>query len=243
MAPPVFVRTGGRWRSRLTFTTYNAMKHNIKPSTALVVGGIILAGAFLVAAIVSPESLDGILHPDEERRDRIKKEMERQKGGDADGQSDGQPGQEEETKSGAITPTPLPEETVQTAEREIRGDERTSKPECISRDQVVNIIGASEEAREGRVIGINVSPDGSRIRVAYQKKSFLGIGSGENQIEGILRRGLRNRFSDRLIKSLKVRSDGDRSIKQGGQNINVEILGIETLQAGCRWSLASAEPR
>ncbi len=64
------------------------MKLNIKPSTALAVGGITLAGAFLLIAIVSPESLDGILRADEQRSDRIKKEMERQKGSDADGRSD-----------------------------------------------------------------------------------------------------------------------------------------------------------
>jgi len=209
------------------------MKLDIKPSTALAVGGITLAGAFLVTAIVTPESLDGILHPGEERSDQIKKEMERQKEIDADGQSSARLRPEEETKSAAITPTPLPEETAPALEGKIRGDER--KPECISRDQVVNIIGASEEAREGRVIGISVTPDGGRIMVAYRKKTFLGIGSGENQIEGILQRGLRNRFPDRLIKSVKVRSDGNRSVRRGAQNVNVEVLEIETLQAGCRW--------
>src|SRR5262245_66602309 len=60
----------------------------IKPATALVVGGIILAGAFVVTAIVSPKYLDWILHPSEERNDQIKKEMERQKGSDPNGQSD-----------------------------------------------------------------------------------------------------------------------------------------------------------
>ncbi len=210
---------------------YNSMKFDIKRSTALAVGGITLAGAFLVTAIVSPESLDGILHPGDERSDRIKREIERQKGIDASGRLR----REEETKSGAITPTPLPEETVRALEGETRGEERLPKPECISRDQVVKIIGASEEAREGRVIGISVTPDGHRIMVAYRKKTLLGIGSGENQIEGILHRGLRNRFPDRLIKSITVRSDGNRSVRRGEQNLNVEVLAIETLQAGCRW--------
>ena len=206
----------------------------IKPATALVVGGIILAGAFVVTAIVSPKSLDWILHPGEERSDQIKKEMERQKGIDPSGQPDPKLKREGESKSGAITPTPSPGATVGSGEGEIRGDERIPKPECISRDQVVKIIGASEEAREGRVIWISVAPDGHRIMVAYRKRTFLGIGSGENQIEGILRRGLSNRFPDRLIKSMKVRSEGKRSVRQGGQNVNVEVLVIETLQAGCR---------
>ncbi|MGH9751669.1 MAG: hypothetical protein ACREA2_02710 [Blastocatellia bacterium] len=211
------------------------MKLDIKPSTALVVGGITLAGAFLVTAIVSPESLDGILHPSDERSASMKKEMERQKGIDADGRSDARPGPGGETKSGPITPTPLPEETAPGWEGKAQGDERIPKPECISRNQVVNIIGASEEAREGRVIGISVTPDGGRIMVAYRKKTFMGIGSGENQIEGILQRGLRNRFPDRLIKSVKVRSDGNRSVRRGSQNVNVEVLVVETLQTGCRW--------
>jgi hypothetical protein len=200
----------------------------IKPATALVVGGIILAGAFVVTAIVSPKTLDWIF-PGEERSDQIKKEMERQKGSDPNGQSDPKLRREGESKSGAITPTPSPEESVRS------GDERIQKPECISRDQVVKIIGASEEAREGRVIWISVAPDGHRIMVAYRKKTFLGIGSGENQIEGILRRGLRNQYPNHLIKSLKVQSDGKRSVRQGVQNVNAEVLGIETLQAGCRW--------
>ncbi|MGH9767585.1 MAG: hypothetical protein ACREAB_09150, partial [Blastocatellia bacterium] len=139
------------------------MKLDIKPSTALAVGGITLAGAFLLTSIVSPESLDGILRPGEERSEQIKKEMERQKGTDADGQSDARLRPEQETNSGAITPTPLPDETVRASEGKIRGDERIPKPECISRDQVVKIIGASEEASEGRVIGISVTPDGGRI--------------------------------------------------------------------------------
>src|SRR5215475_9875932 len=113
----------------------------IKPATALVVGGIILAGAFVVTAIVSPKYLDWILHPSEERNDQIKKEMERQKGSDPNGQSDPKLKPGGESKGGAITPTPSPEETVRS------GDERIQKPECISRDQIVKIIGASEEAR------------------------------------------------------------------------------------------------
>lgn len=199
-------------------------KLDIKPSTALAVGGITLAGAFLLTAMISPGSLDWILGADKQRSEQIKKEMERQKGIDASGQSGARPGQEEGTKSGAITPTPLPEE-----------DKRTQKPDCISRDQVVKTIDASEEAREGRVIGISVTPDGHRIMVTYRKKTFLGIGSGENQIEGILKRGLRNRFPDRLIKSVKVRSDGNRSVRRGDKNVNVEVLEIATLQAGCQW--------
>jgi hypothetical protein len=200
----------------------------IKPATALVVGGIILAGAFVVTAIVNPKSLDWIF-PGEERSDQIKKEMERQKGIDPNGQSDPKLRREGESKSGAITPTPSPEETVRS------GDERIPRPECISRDQVVKIIDASEEAREGRVIWVSVAPDGHRIMVAYRKRTFLGIGSGENQIEGILRRGFRNQYPDHLIKSLKVQSDGKRSVRQGIQNVNAEVLGIETRQSGCRW--------
>jgi hypothetical protein len=210
------------------------MKLDKKPWTALVVGGIILAGAFVVTAIVSPRSLDWIF-PGEERSDQIKKEMERQKGSDPNGGSNPPLKREGESKSGAITPTPSPQETARPEEGEIRGDERIPKPECISRDQVVKIIGASEEAREGRVIWITVAPDGHRIMVAYRKRTFLGIGSGENQIEGILRRGLRNQFPDRLIKSLKVQSDGKRSVRQGVQNVNAEVLEIGTLQYGCWW--------
>ena len=160
--------------------------------------------------------------------------MERQKENAADGRSDARPGREEEKKSVATTPTPFPEETVRPREEERRAEGRISRPECISRDQVVNVIGASEEAREGRVIGISVTPDGHRIMVAYRKRTFLGIGSGENQIKGIIQRGLRNRFPDHLIKSVKVRSDGNRSVRRGEQNVNVEVLEIETLQAGCR---------
>jgi hypothetical protein len=211
------------------------MKLDIKPLTAFAIGGVTLASAFVITAIVSPKSLDWILHPGEERSDQIKKEMERQKGSDPNGRSDPKLKPEGESKSGAMTPTPSPEVTGQSGEGEIRGDERIPKPECISRDQVVKIIGASEEAREGRVIWITVAPDGHRIMVAYRKRTFLGIGSGENQIEGILRRGLRNQFPDRLIKSLKVQSDGKRSVRQGVQNFNAEVLEIETLQAGCRW--------
>lgn len=211
------------------------MKLDVKPSTALAIGGVILAGAFLVTAIVSPESLDGILRPSDERRDPIKREMERQKALEADGQSDARLRPGEETKNGAVTPTPLPEEMTPAWERERRGDERIPKPECISQDQIVNIIDTSEEAREGRVIGIGATSDGSQIMIAYRKKTFLGIGSGENQIEGILRRGLRNRFPDHLIQSVKVRSDGNRSVRQGERNVNVEVLLIENRQAGCRW--------
>ena len=200
----------------------------------MVVGGIILAGAFVVTAIVSPKSLDWIF-PGEERSDQIKKEMERQKGSDPNGGSNPPLKREGESKSGAVTPTPSPQETGRAGEGEIRGDERIPKPECISRDQVIKIISASEEAREGRVIWITVAPDGHRIMVAYRKRTFLGIGSGENQIEGIIRRGLRNQFPDRLIKSLKVQSDGKRSVRQGVQNVNAEVLGIEPLQDGCRW--------
>jgi hypothetical protein len=210
-------------------------KRKIKSSTALAIGGIALAGVFVVIAIVSPGSLDRILHPGDERNDRIKKEMERSKGSDPNGQADGQLRREEKAKSAATTPTPSPEETARAGEGDVRGYEQIPKPECISRDQVVKIIGASEEARGGRVIGISVTPDGGRIMVAYRKKTFLGIGSGENQIEGILRRGLRNSFPDRLIKSVKVRSTGKRSVQQGVQNVKVEVLEIETLQAGCRW--------
>jgi hypothetical protein len=217
------------------FAEYSSMKLDIKPLTAFAIGGITLASAFVITAIVSPKSLDWILHPGEERSDQIKKEMERQKGIDPNGQSNPPLKQEEKSKSGAITPTPSPEVTGQSGEGEIRGDQRIPKPECISRDQVAKIIGASEEAREGRVIWISVAPDGHRIMVAYRKRTFLGIGSGENQIEGILRRGLRNQYPDRLIKSLIVRSDGKRSVRQGLQNVNAEVLGIETLQAGCRW--------
>jgi len=211
------------------------MKFDIKPSTAFIVGGITLAVLFLLIAIISPASLDVILNPGEERSERIKKEMERQKGIDANGRSDSQSGRGEEKKSAAITPAPLPEEPVRAAGTEIRGDERLRRTECISRDQVINIIGASEEAREGRVLEINVTPDGHRIMVAYRKRTFLGIGSGENQIEGILQRGLRNRFPNRLIKLLNVRSDGNRSFRRGAQSINAEVLEIETFQGGCQW--------
>ena len=213
------------------------MNRDIKPSKALAGAGIILAGAFFVIAIFSPESLDWIFNPVEESSDQIKKEIERQKGIDPGGRSDGRPEQ------GAVTPSPAPEGTVLAGEGESPGDDRTQKPECISRDQVVNIIGASEEAREGRVIGINVTEDGHRITVAYRKRTFLGIGSGENQIEGILRRGLRNDFPDRLIKSVSVRSEGKRSVRQGAQFVKVEVLAIEPLQGGCQWPSASAEPR
>lgn len=198
-------------------------KLDIKRSTALALGGITLAGIFLLIAIIRPASLDWIFRADKESSDQIKKEMERQKGSNADAK----PG---EKKSGAITPTASPEETA-------------TKPGCISRDQVVKVIGASEEAREGRVIWTTVNPEGSRVIVAYRKKTFLGIGSGENQIEGILRRGLRNRFPDSVIKSVRVRSNGNKSVRRGGQNVNAEVLVIEPLQAGCRWLTASTEPR
>ena len=211
------------------------MKLDMKPLTAFAIGGITLASAFAVTAIVRPKYLDWILHPGEETSDQIKKEMERQKGIDPNGQSDPKLKPEGESKSGAITPTPSPGVTGQSGEGEIRGDERIPRPECISRDQVVKIIGASEEAREGRVIWINVASDGHRVLVAYRKRTFLGIGSGENQIEGIIRRGLRNQYPNGLIKSLKVRSNGKRSVRRGFQNVNAEVLGIESLQAGCRW--------
>jgi hypothetical protein len=213
------------------------MKSDIKPSKALAVGGILLAAAFVLIAVVRPESLDWILHPSEERSDQIKKEMERQKGIG----SDARPGREEGVNSGAMAPTPSPEKTV--GEGDIRVDERIPKPGCISRDQVVKAIYASEEARAGRVIWVSVTPDGGRIMVAYRKKTFLGIGSGENQIEGILRRGLRNSFPDRLIKSMNVQSDGKRSILQGERNVNAEVLVIESLKAGCRWPSDSVESR
>jgi hypothetical protein len=211
------------------------MKLDIKPSTALMVGGIVLAVAFLVIAIISPASLDKMLGPSDELSDQMKKEMERQKAIEAGARPDARPGPEEKMKSGAVTPTPLPEETAPAGEGQIRGDERIPKPECISRDQVAKIIGASEEARDGRVIEISGAPDGSRIMVAYRKKTFIGIGSAENQIEGILRRGLRNRFPDHLIRSVKVRSEGNKSVSRDGQTVNVEVLLIETWQAGCRW--------
>jgi|SRR5262245_46459472 len=211
------------------------MKPDSRLTTVLTVGGIVIAAVFLVTAIVSPGSLDGILRPGDVRSERLKKEMERQKEIEARGRSDAPLRREEGAKSDAVTPTPTPEETLRAGEGGILGDERLPKLDCISRDQVVNIIGASEEAKESRVMRISVTPDGGRIMVAYRKKTFLGIGSGEHQIEGILQRGLRNRFPDRLIKSVKVRSDGKRSVERGDQNINVEVLVIESRQAGCRW--------
>jgi hypothetical protein len=210
-------------------------KRKIKPLTALVIGGIALAGVFVVIAIVSPGSLDRFLHPGDERNARIKDAMERQKGSDPGGQSDDKLKREEKPKSDAITPTPSPGETTPAVEGNAKEYERISRPECISRDQVINIIGASEEAREGRVIEIGGAQYGGGILVTYRKKTFLGIGSGENQIEGILRRGLRNRFPDRFLKSLKVRSAGTRSVRRGAENVKAEVLEIETLQAGCRW--------
>lgn len=211
------------------------MKQNIKPLTALVIGGVALAGVFVAIAIFSPGSLDRFLHPSDERNARIKDAMERQKGSDPGSQSDGALKQGEKPKGDAITPTPSPEETAPEVDGNAQGYEPILKPECISRDQVIKIIGASEEAREGRVIEVGGSQYGGAIFVTYRKKTFLGIGSGENQIEGILRRGLRNRFPDRFLKSLKVRSAGTRSVRRGSENVRVEVLEIETLQAGCRW--------
>ena len=219
------------------------MKPDSKNSKTLVVGGIILASAFVITAIVRPKTLDWILHPSEERSDQIKKEMDRQKGIGSDGQPDARPGREGEANSGAMAPTPSPEETARAGEGEIRVDGRIPKPECISRDHIVNAIYASEEAKAGRVISVNVTPDGGRIMVAYMKKTFLGIGSGENQIEGILRRRLRNSFPDRLIKSVKVRSDGKRSVLRGQRNVNAEVLVIEPLQSGCQLPSDSVESR
>jgi hypothetical protein len=213
----------------------DSTKSKIKPSTALAIGGIALAGVFVTIAIVRPGTLDWVLHPGDERNTRIKEEMERQKGSDTSAQSDDQLKQEDKTKSAAITPTPSPEEMTPAGEGNTGEYARIAKPECISRDQVVKIISASEEARDGRVFEINAAPDRGEIMVAYRKKTFLGIGSGENQIEGILRRGLRNRFPDRLIKSVKVRSSGTRRFQRGSENLKVEVLEIETLQAGCRW--------
>ena len=213
----------------------DSTKRKIKPSTALAIGGITLAGVFVAIAIVRPGTLDWFLHPGDERNARIKEEMERQKGSDISAQSDDRLKQEDKTKSAAITPTPSSEETTLAGEGNTGEYERIPRPECISRDQVVKIIGASEEARDGRVFEINSPPDRGEIMVAYRKKTFLGIGSGENQIEGILRRGLRNRFPDRLIKLVKVRSSGTRRFQRGSENLKVEVLEIETLQAGCRW--------
>jgi hypothetical protein len=211
----------------------DSTKSKIKPSTALAIGGIILAASFVVIAIVRPGTLDWFLHPSDERNAKIKEEMERQKGSDASAK------QEEKATSASITPTPSPpspEGEPPAAEGgNAGGYERIAGTECISRDQVARIIGASEEAREGRFIEISVAPARGDIIVAYQKKTFLGIGSGENQIEGILRRGLRNRFSNRLIKSVKVRSAGTRKFQQGERDVKVEVLEIETQQAGCRW--------
>jgi hypothetical protein len=209
----------------------DSTKSKIKPSTALVIGGITLAAVFVAIAIVRPGALDWFLHPGDERSAKIKEEMERQKASDTGAQSN----QDEKTKSAAITPTSSPEETPPAEEGNVGGYERMARPECISRDQIVNIIGASEEASEGRVFEISVTPDRGEIMIAYRKKTFLGIGSGENQIEGILRRGLRNRFPDRLIKSVKVRSAGTRSFRRGAENVKVEVLEIDSLQAGCRW--------
>ena len=208
----------------------DSTKSKTKPRTALAIGGIILAASFVVIAIVRPGTLDWFLRPSDERSAAIKAEMERQKGSDTSAK------QEEKGTSASITPAPSSEGTPPAAEDgNAGGYERIAGPDCISRDQVARIIGASEEAREGRVVEIRVAPDRGEIIVAYQKKTFLGIGSGENQIEGILRRGLRNRFSNRLIKSVKVRSAGTRRFQRGEQDLKVEVLEIETQQAGCRW--------
>jgi hypothetical protein len=211
-------------------------KRNIKPATALAIGGIALASVFVVIAIVRPGTLDRLLHPGDERSATIKEEMDRQKGSSPGPQSGEGLKPEDKTKIEAITPTPSPEETLPPAEDgNLGGYEPILKPNCISRDQVVRVIGASEEARDGRVMEISVTPDRGEIMIAYRKKTFLGIGSGENQIESILRRGLRNRFSDRLIKSVKVRSAGTRRFQRGSENVKVEVLEIDSLQAGCRW--------
>jgi hypothetical protein len=214
----------------------DSTKPKIKPVTALAIGGIAIAGASIVLAIVSPGSLDWLLRPSDQRSAQIKAEMERQKASDANAQSK----QAEKAAGEALTPTPSPtipplEEPTQAEDGNTREYERIPRPGCISLDQVVSIIGESEEARAGRVVGIRVAPDGGRVMVAYRKKTFLGIGSGENQIEGILRRGLRNIFSNRLIESLKVRSTGTRSVRRGADNVKAEVLEIESLQAGCRW--------
>jgi hypothetical protein len=79
--------------------------------------------------------------------------------------------------------------------------------------------------------------------VDYKKKTFLGIGYGENQIEGILRRGLRSRFPDRFIKSLRVRSAGNRRLRRGDQDVKVEVLEIEIPQDRRRCVSVSAESR
>jgi hypothetical protein len=210
----------------------DSTKSKTKPRTALAIGGIILAASFVVIAIVRPGTLDWFLHPSDERSATIKEEMERQKGSDTSAK------QEEKATSASITPTPSPPspgETPPAEDGNAGGSERIAGTECISRDQVARIIGASEEAREGRFIEISVAPDRGEIIVAYQKKTFLGIGSGENQIEGILRRGLRDHFSNRLIKSVKVRSAGTRRFQQGERDLKVEVLEIKTQQAGCRW--------
>jgi hypothetical protein len=204
------------------------MKNNIKPSTALLIGGLTIAVAFVAIAIFSPGSLDRFLHPGDERNPRIKEAMERQQGSDSSKR-------EEKPKSDSTTPSPSPEEPTPPPEATAQGYERIPKPECISRDQVVRVISASEEARQGRVIEISGAADGSAILVSYRKKTFLGIGSGENQIEGILRRGLRRQFPDRFVKSLTVRSAGTRSVRQGGDDVKVEVLEIKTLQTGCGW--------
>jgi hypothetical protein len=220
-----------------------AMEPAKKTPKALAIGGIILAGGFAVIAMVKPEYLDLVLHPGDERNERIKKEMERQKGIETSGQPSPSPGPGNESKGATVTPTPVPEETASVDEEEARGSDLIPRLECISGDQIVKIIDASDEARDGRVFGISGATDGSRIMVDYKKKTFLGIGSGENQIEGILRRGLRNRFPDRLIRSLRVRSAGNRRLRRGDRDVKVEILEIEIPQDRRRCVSVSAESR
>ncbi len=208
------------------------MKFEFTPSTVLSMIGVGLAVAFLFVAIFRPHSLDWLLDPSDERSAHVKREMEREK---ADAQPGASPPQlnrpEEEPQREEISP-PLPAEPPP-LEQPI--PEPQSRAECISRDQIMRAIVGSEEAREGRVISLGVTPDGSRIMVAYRKKTFLGIGSGENQIEGILRRGLKDLYPDRMIRSVKVRSDGKRSVQRGERNLSAEVLEIESLQAGCQW--------
>jgi hypothetical protein len=210
------------------------MKPAAKTSIVLAIGGIIVAGAFAATAVLKPEYLDRVLHPGEEKNEQVKKEEESKKEIDPDTKlvppdktSDGSPDEpENEAKGGSSIPELVPEKTARAGELENRGDTRISDPDCVSRDQIVRVIGASEEARGGRVVGIRVTPDGNRIMVDYRKKTFLGFGSGENQIERILQRDLRKRFPDSLIRSLTVRSAGKRSVRRGDQNINVEALEI-----------------
>jgi hypothetical protein len=209
------------------------MKLEFTPATVLSVIGVVFAVAFLIVAIFRPQSLDWLLDPSDERSAHVKREMERKKG---DAPQSSSPPQfnrpEEERDRGGTSPPPLPAEPAP-LEQLMPGPQ--TRPGCISREQILRVIGASEEASEGRVVSLGVTPDGSRILVAYRKKTILGIGSGENQIEGILRRGLKDRFPDRMIRSVKVRSDGKQSVQRGEQNISAEVLEIETMQAGCQW--------